>query len=120
MDSISQDLLQVLRNVVTQLPSLLTLLVCLVIAIIRWKRHPKVSMLAGLGLILIIFDELFYSGAYIWIPRLFFAPGSDQEHQTFFYLLGLSSSLLFALSLGMLLIAIFIDRNQRVGGDAGA
>ncbi|MEP6569682.1 MAG: hypothetical protein ABJC10_07910 [Acidobacteriota bacterium] len=120
MDSINQDLLQVLRNVLTQLPSLLTLLVCLVIALLRSKRHPKVSMLAGLGMILIIFDELFYSGAYIWIPRLFFATGSDRDHQTFFYLLGLSSSLLFALSLGMLLIAIFIDRNQRVEGDAGA
>ena len=115
MDSISQDLLQVLRNVLTQLPSLLTLLVCLVIAILRWKRHPKVSMLAGLGLILIIFDELFYSGAYIWIPRLFFAPGSDQDHQRFFYLLGLSSSILFAVALGTLLIAIFIDRKQKLG-----
>ena len=116
MDSLNNDLLQVLRNVLTQLPSLLTLLICLVIAIARWKRHPRVSLVAGVALIVIMFDELFFSAAYIWIPRLFFTLGSsDQDHQNFYYFLGLSSSLLFAVALGTLLIAIFIDRNQRRG-----
>ena len=115
MDSLNQDLLLALRNVLTQLPSLLTLLVCLLIAIIRWKRHPKVSMLAAVGLILIIFDELFFAGAYLFIPRLLFASGSEEGHQLFFYLLGLSSNVLFAAALGTLLIAVFIRRDQELG-----
>ncbi|MEP6819331.1 MAG: hypothetical protein ABJA18_07335 [bacterium] len=77
-------------------------------------------MLVTLGLILIIFDELFYSAAYILIPRLSFAPGSDQDHQSFFYFLGLSSSFLFAAALGTLLVAIFIGRNQGLGNIAEA
>jgi hypothetical protein len=54
MDGTSQDLILFLRNVLTQLPSLLTLLICLIIALVRWKRHPKVSLVAALGFISII------------------------------------------------------------------
>lgn len=112
MDSTSQDLLLLLRNVLTQLPSLLTLLFCLIIALVRWKRHPKVSLVAALGFISIILHGLFFSAAYIWLPRVF-ASGSDEETTRFYSRLGLLRNVLFAIIFAVLLSAIFIDRKQR-------
>jgi hypothetical protein len=114
MNSLNQDLLMVLRNLLTQLPSLLTLLVCLLIAVIRWKRHPKVSLVAALGLILLILHGLFFSAAYIWIPRVF-ASGSFQDNPRFFGLLSLITNFLFAVALATFLTAVFIDRKRPSG-----
>lgn len=114
MDSLNHDLLEVLRNVLTQLPSLLTLLICLVIAIARWKRHPRVSLVAGLGLLFLILHGLFFSAAYIWVPRLFLASPGFQSNRRFYYLFGLLTNFLFAVAFGTLLIAIFIDRKQNL------
>jgi hypothetical protein len=114
MESVSQDLFQVLRNVLTQLPSLLTLLICLIIALVRWKRHPKVSAIAAFAFIFIILHGLFFSAAYIWIPRLFVS-GSFQENPRIYSLLGLLANILFAVALAILLSAVFVDRKQRLG-----
>jgi len=116
MESTSQDLFQVLRNVLTQLPSLLTLLVCLVISIVRWKRHPKVSMVAALAFVFLILHGLVFSAAYIWIPRLFFGSGSYESHPTFYWALALITNFLFAIALATLLLAVFVDRDRAPGG----
>ena len=110
MESISQDLFQVLRNVLTQLPSLLTLLICLGIALFRWKRHPKVSLIAALAFFFVILHGLFFSVAYIWIPRLFFGSQSYASNRTFFSVLALVTNFLFAVVLATLLLAIFVER----------
>lgn len=114
MDTLNSDLFQVLRNVLTQLPSLFTLLICLVFAITRWRRHPRVSLIAALGSTFLILHELFFSAAYIWLPRLFLASASLADNGGFFKVLRLTSSFLFAAALGTLLIAVFINRKQRI------
>mgnify|MGYP003693749315 CR=1 FL=1 len=58
MNSLSQDLLAIARNIGPQLPSLLTLLICLVIVLLRRRRHPKATLIAALGLILLILHSL--------------------------------------------------------------
>ena len=114
MASLSSDLFQTLRGVLTQLPSLLTLLACLVIAITRWKRHPRVSMVAALGLIFLILHGLFFSTAYIWITRWFLTSRGVEDSRSFLNLFGLLANFLFAVALGTLLSAVFIDRKQRL------
>ena len=113
MESSSQDLFLLLRNVLTQLPSLLTLLLCLTIALVRWKRHPKVSLVAAVGFISIILHGLFFSAAYIWLPRVF-TTGSYEENTSFYSLLGLLRNILFAVIFAVLLSAIFIERKQKL------
>ena len=112
MESTSQDLFQVLRNLLTQLPSLLTLLVCLIIAIVRWKRHPKVSLVASLAFLFLILHGLVFSAAYIWIPRWFIGSGSYESNPTFFSVFALITNFLFAIAMATLLAAIFIDRRR--------
>ena len=109
MESVNQDLFLTLRNVLTQLPSLLTLLICLVIALARWKRHPKVSLIASLAFVSLMLHGLIFSAAFIWLPRWFLASGYDR---TFFSVLTLISNSLFAVLLAVLLLAVFIDRRR--------
>lgn len=108
MESVNQDLLLTLRNVLTQLPSLLTLLICLVIALVRWKRHPKVSLIASLAFVSLMLHGLISSATYIWLPR--WLPRWDQSERAFFSALTLITNSLFAVLLATLLVAIFIDR----------
>jgi hypothetical protein len=51
-------------------PVMLVVLAGIVFAIIRWKRHPKVSALAVAGLVLIQFQSLAFSSLYYFLPRL--------------------------------------------------
>ena len=112
MESTSQDLLQVLRNVLTQLPSLLTLMICLVIAIVRWKRHPKASLVASLAFLFFILHGLVFSAAYVWIPRWFIGSGRFESNPTFFLVFPLITNFLFGIALATLLVAVFIDRSR--------
>jgi hypothetical protein len=115
MESTSQDLFQVLRNVLTQLPSLLTLLICLIITIVRWKRHPKVSLVASLAFVFLILHGLIFSAAYIWIPRWFVGSGGYESNPTFFSAFALIINFLFAIAMATLLLAVFIDRSRASG-----
>jgi hypothetical protein len=110
MESLNQDLFLTLRNVLVQLPSLLTLLICLVIALARWKRHPKVSLVASLAFVSLMLHEVIFSAAYIWLPRWF--PRLAQSERAFFSALTLITNSLFAVILAALLLAVFIDRRR--------
>lgn len=110
MESLNQDLFLTLRNVLTQLPSLLTLLICLVIALARWKRHPKVSLVASLAFVSLMLHGLIFSATYIWLPRWF--PLLAQSERAFFSVLTLINNSLFAVLLAVLLLAVFIDRRR--------
>lgn len=53
-----------------RLPVLLLLLAGILFAIIRWKRHPKVSVLTVLGLGLFLLQSLAFTFVYFFLPRL--------------------------------------------------
>ena len=114
-----EDITQLLRSVLTKLPSLLVMLACLVIAIVRWKRHPRVSLLAGLAFAFLIFHGLGVSVIYIWLPRLLRSSASSESSETFYSWLALFTNFTFAIGLATLLMAIFIDR-KRVLEDGSA
>ncbi|HKO99844.1 MAG TPA: hypothetical protein VJU86_22910 [Pyrinomonadaceae bacterium] len=109
MEDVSQDIFLVVRNVLSELPSLLTLLVCLIIALGRWKRHPKVSLIASLTFFFLILHTLIFSAAYIWIPLVLYGPEGNASPR-FYSMLALTSNGLFAVLLATLLVAVFVDR----------
>jgi len=111
MNSLSQDLLAIARNIGPQLPSLLTLLICLVILLVRRKRYPKVTLIAALGLVLLILHSLVFAVADVWLLRSFVeAESVDLDH--FYAIFGLVASVCLAIAFGVLLVAIFIDRDR--------
>lgn len=105
------DLFQLAREVALQFPSLLALLVCLVIALARWKRHPRTSLIASLAFVLLMLHGLFFSAIYIWIPH-WLGEGTAESHRTFYNMFGLFANALFAIAVAILLVAVFIDRKQ--------
>ena len=105
------DLFQLVREVAVQFPSLLALLACLVIALVRWKRHPRASLVASLAFVLLILHGLFFSVIYIWIPH-WLGEGTAESHRTFYNMFGLFANALFAIAVAILLVAVFIDRKQ--------
>jgi hypothetical protein len=105
------DLFQLVREVAVQFPSLLALLVCLVIALVRWNRHPRISLVASLAFVLLMLHGLFFAAIYIWIPH-WLGEGTAESHRTFYYMFGLFATVLFAIAMAILLVAVFIDRKQ--------
>ncbi len=109
MESLSNDLFDLFRNIALQMVSLLTLVICLAIVLSRWKRHPRVSLIAAVGLILLILHGLVFDVAYVWLPR-WFSPGYFSV-DTLYMIFGLVTSLTLAIAFAVLLLAVFIDRS---------
>ena len=51
-------------------PMLLLVLAGIVVAIVRWKRHPKVSLLTASGLVLFIVQSLTFGSIFYFLPWL--------------------------------------------------
>ena len=100
---------ELFRNIAPQLISLLTAVICLVVVLTRWKRHPRISLMAALGLILLILHSLVFSVADVWLPQLLIRPGYVSV-EIFYSVFGLATSFALAIAFTVLLIAVFIDR----------
>jgi hypothetical protein len=108
----SNKLLQLLRALLLQLPSLLTLLVCIVFAVVRWKRHPKVSSTLLISLTLLFIHGIAFSVVYTWVPSWFITPANYDPLVTrnVYLVLGLIANTTAAAAFAMLLAAIFMQR----------
>ena len=97
-----------IRMLIGQLPVLLVFVGGAIIALLRWQRHPGVSMLViiamALGAFITVAFPLFYS---LVFPRLM------QTHQDLaIFAVTLASGLLHSLVFVLLLLAVFVDRKQ--------
>src|SRR4030081_2084616 len=97
-------LLDLLKQILEQLPSLLTMIACMIFAITRWKRSPKVSLLVLISLALLFIHGIAFSIIYNWVPGWFIKPGQyDATTMRNVYLvLGLLSNGTAALIFGIL------------------
>jgi nitrogen fixation-related uncharacterized protein len=102
-------LFDLLKQIVEQLPSLLTLIACMIFAITRWKRHPKVSLLVLISLALLFIHGIAFSIIY---NGWFVKPGQydPTAMRNVYLVLGLLSNGSAALIFAILLGAIFIQR----------
>ena len=106
----SDILWQILRRTLEQLPSLLTILGCMIAALKLWKRHPRVSLTVTVSLGLMLLHALVFALAYAWVPNWFITPGRYTASQTVFTVLSLLYSASMAIILAVLLIAVFMQR----------
>jgi len=98
------------RNLLQQLPSLLTLVGCIIFAITRWKRHPKVSLFAVVSLLFLLIHAIFFTAVYVWIPD-WVDTSSTSSFQTVMMIIRLIYNTTLALGFGLLLAAIFMRRS---------
>ena len=101
-------------TVAEQLPSLIVLLGCMIFALVRWKRNPRVSLMVTISLGLLFLHGLFFAVVYNWVPDWFIKPtiyGSTQSVSENVYLvLGLIYHTALALPFALLLAGIFMQR----------
>lgn len=108
----ADKLFEILRTLLLQLPSLITMFACIVFAIVRWKRHPKVSLTLIISLVLMIAVSVAFAFIYEFVPDLFRKPGDLGSTQTVFMVISFFYNSLWAVALAILLAAIFMQRRR--------
>ena len=110
----ANKLLELLKDLGEQLPSLLTILACLVFAIVRWKRYPRTSLLLVIWLGLFLLHAVVFAVVYTWVPDLFIGPASYPNQASMmrivYLVLGLITNVSLAVAFAVLLMAIFTQR----------
>ena len=106
----STKLLEVLSSLLLQLPSLLTILGCIVFAIIRWRRHPKVSLTVIVSLALLLLITFVFPFVYSFAPDLIVKQGDFKATQTVFMVISFFYNSFWGIALAVLLAAIFMQR----------
>lgn len=103
------SLFEMIQVVLTQLPLLLTVFVCAILALVRWKRHPKVSLSVATSMVLLFLHTLIFAFVFTfapeWLARVFAVrPDRSIIVISFIY----NSSL--AIVLLILLVGVFMQR----------
>lgn len=115
----SDRLFYLFTNFLQQLPSLLALLACIIFAITRWKRFPKVAMVVTIGLGLLLVHSIVFLFVYNFVPDWFFRSatlsGSDFEERqklirNVYLVLGWISNTAAAVAFAVLLAGVFMGR----------
>ena len=104
----SETIFSTLSSFLAQAPMFLVWLAGLVVAIIRWQRHPRVSLLALIGLSLLLLETFIGTIMNIQLPVLFSGWGwGAAEIGTFFIIKGFIQAVVAAIGFGLLLVALF-------------
>lgn len=98
-------------SMVAQLPVLAMFGLGILLAILWWKQHPKVSFITFLGFGLMLITSVAMSAINVWLP-LYMRENdlSVKVMSTVYLYLGLTRSVIHAGGLGLLLWAIFMGR----------
>ncbi len=112
---VDNDILTSLGFLLAEIPVLLVWTAGLVIAVVRWRQHPRVSLLTVIALILMLVNLLVGMLLNILIPTWLSAQGSDSsEIILFFTVKGFIQAVISAVAFGLLLAALFGWRKPAV------
>lgn len=90
---------------------MLVVLAGIVFALVRWKRHPKVSALAVAGLVFFKFQSLAFSSMYYFLPRLATRGWTWASIDNLSIVLELCHDVFFAAAIALLAAAVFSGRS---------
>ena len=97
---------------ITRWPMYLTSFAGLVFAIIRWKRHPRVSLMAILALLLLMGQSLIFNTAFYFLPRLTEQGFSYGAIDRFYILVEVCRDIVYAVIIVLLVSAAFSQRSS--------
>ena len=97
---------------------MLALLACIVFAITRWKRYPKVAMVVTIGLGLLLLHSIVFLFVYNFVPRWFIDYSRDYREiettiRNVYLVLGWISNSAAAVAFAVLLAGIFMGRKPK-------
>ena len=106
----SNQVYQVLSEIAMQLPSMLTMLGGIVVAIVRWKRHPRVSLTIVISLALMLLHLIIFAVVFATIHSLV-SYENFRLLQTYQTIVSILYNLTLAILTAILIAAIFMQRN---------
>lgn len=107
---------QILGEIATQLPSMLTMLGGILVAIIRWKRHPRISLTVVISLALMLLHLTIFAVVFATIHSMVsYENFTLQAYQT---LASIMYNLILAILTAILVTAIFMQRKKPPEGPA--
>ncbi len=84
----------------------------IVFAIVRWKRHPRVSLVTVIGLVFLLGESFTISAVYYWLPSLFARRWASYDNVKIYYtVLAVLDDIAYALVILLLVVAALIQRN---------
>ena len=116
MDNL-QKFFDLLWGLLEQLPSLITILACLIFVATRWKRYPKVAPLVLVSLVLLLLHGPTFAAVYNWVPDLLIdrTNSANRISSTIMVVLSLIYHTALAIPFTLLLVSIFMRRNPEPG-----
>jgi hypothetical protein len=94
-------------------PVYVVLIVGIVIAAVRWSRHPRVSLLAISGIATFLFVDAVWLLLAPWLQMMVIRQGTMPARLGFIFgLMNLAASLVRALGWGLVLAALFTGRTN--------
>ena len=100
----------ILSELALQLPVLIAIVCCMVVLMMRWKRHPGVSALAITGLALTLIHIPVFTTIYAWVPEMLPKNPSSADITKLYLIMGLIFNTTFVAASAPLLVAVFIKR----------
>ena len=87
-------------------PILILILAVCVFAIVRWKRHPRVSLMTVLAFLIYLIDSFFFAFLYRFLPPSFFDLGRTNSGLNLIeLLLQIVEDMVFVVVLVLLIVA---------------
>ena len=106
-----------LKDLAIQIPSFLTILGCMIFAVVRWRHHGKVSLIVFVGLLLLIVHVILFAFIYTWVPDAIInsADVASRESVTQNVFIGLAVvyNLFEAVAVALLVVGIFMRRSPQ-------
>ncbi|MBN1249442.1 MAG: hypothetical protein JXC32_17405 [Anaerolineae bacterium] len=107
-----------LSNLLVQLPIIVLWIVGVVVALLRWSRHPRVSLLTLIGLLILLLQSLVTGLLVPWLQITLLGRGMHGSRMGMLMgVVGVVASLIKTGAWGLILVAIFSGRGS---GDAAA
>jgi uncharacterized membrane protein len=108
------QLSQALTEISEQLSMIIAMLVCIIFAIVRWKRHPAVSMMVTAACLLLLLQVFVVAAIYAWVPEAIIKSANPTDlasfRQTVYMIIALCSNSMVALAFALLVTGIFMKR----------
>lgn len=103
-----------LKDLLTQLPILIVIIVGIILAIVRWRRHSTVSLITIICLAFLLTHMFIFSAVFTFLPFILYRTGVETASYRFiFQTVSFISILIDAIIFALLLAAALMKRNEQ-------
>ena len=112
----NEILTAVMKDLAMQTPSIIAIILGSIFAMVRWKRHPRVSLIVLIALLLLLIHQIVFAVVYASVPDLIIKSANDVDRSTVSRNVNIALALIYnsfeVVPFALLVIAIFMGRRK--------